>query len=311
MSVTFTDSDAELRAAHQAVRRHARSFRWASRFLDSAQRDDAALLYFFCRQADDAVDEAPNAEVARARINALLAELDSPAPAAPVSGFLAVCQRRGFDPALGRELLSGCASDIGRVRFADDADLLRYAYRVAGTVGLMMLGILGIDDERAAPFAIDLGIAMQLTNICRDVIEDAGLGRVYLPADRLLRAGVDPEALASGLAPSQGVAAVVAEVLALAERYYESAERGRALSPVRSRWAVLVGARVYRAIGAVLRRQAYDPSSGRAVVSAAEKLLNTATASWRTLRPGVKTPPHDASLHTALRGLPGTSNSRQ
>jgi phytoene synthase len=166
---------------------------------------------------------------------------------------------------------------------ADDAELVRYCYRVASTVGLMMCAVLGVRRREALPHAVDLGIAMQLTNICRDVAEDAANGRVYLPADRLARAGVNSEDLVRGRASAAGVAEVVRGTLEMADRY----------------------------IGVRLRRRRCDALGGRTVVPWPEKLYWGTRAMAEALRPGMRgvTPrwAHDATLHAALRGLPGAN----
>lgn len=192
---------------------------------------------------------------------------------------------------------------------ADDAELVRYCYRVASTVGLMMCGVLGVRCREALPHAIDLGIAMQLTNICRDVAEDAARGRVYLPAERLRSAGIDPEDVVRGTADPERVASVVRSVLALADRYYRSADGGMRDIPWRFRPAILVASRTYRAIGVRLRRR--RPTAGRTVVPWPEKLAWSAAAVAASLRPAILgiTPrwAHDRALHQALRGLPGAN----
>jgi len=164
-------------------------------------------------------------------------------------------------------------NDLRPVRVPDDAALLDYCYCVAGTVGLMMCGVLGVTAPAASGPAIALGQAMQLTNICRDVAEDAGLGRVYIPAVRLAARGVTPDEVLAGTADRRAVAAVVADLLALADGRYQAAEAGMHHIPARARVAILVAARLYRAIGARIARQSYDPWRGRAVVPWTTKLL--------------------------------------
>ncbi len=296
--------------------RHARSFRWASMFLPAAARDDAAVVYNFCRLADDLVDEAPDAATGARDLARLDAELGGEAPPRPlVAAFRAVVERRGIELAAAQDLLVGIAGDQGRVRVADDPELLRYCYRVAGTVGLLMCGVLGVTRREAWPHAVDLGIGMQLTNICRDVLEDTRRDRVYLPAARLRAVGVDPEELVAGTADRARVAAVVRDLLALAERYYASADDGMRAIPLRSRLAILVASRVYRAIGRRLLRRGCDALAGRTIVPAWEKLGWLVAGLLAALRPRVAgllaAPPHDAALHTGLEGLvPGPTCSR-
>jgi phytoene synthase len=237
------------------LQKHARSFRIAARVLGDAQADDAAVAYGFCRLADDAVDEAPDAETAAAAIAAIQAELRGERPARPlVAAWLEMAKRRGIPIFAAEHLVTAIAGDVGAVRVEDDRALLRYAYGVAGTVGLMMAPILGATDPDARPHAVDLGIAMQLTNIARDVAEDAAKGRAYLPADRLRKAGIDPEGVAAGQIP-EATAVVVADLVQLAEGYYASAASAAKWLPARGRLAMLLALHLYRAIGhAVVRR---------------------------------------------------------
>ncbi len=265
-----------------------RSFHLASRLLPAQARADAALLYHFCRLVDDLADEADDAVQARANLDLLLRELDGDSPRPLVAAVLAMAERTGMDLGAARELIAGVLSDLDEVRVADDRELLRYCYRVAATVGVMMCPVLGVREAVAMPFAIDLGIGMQLTNICRDVKEDAELGRRYLPAAR----GAD-------------VQRVTGELLQLADQYYESGERGLHFIPLRCRMAIAVAARVYRAIGRRLLRRGGDPMQGRTVVPVWEKLWNAVVA--LVLLPTHRAAPHEARLHHHLSDLPGTN----
>jgi len=295
--------------SREVLAQHARTFALAGRFLGPARRDEAAVVYAFCRLVDDLVDEATDLASGSAALAQVEAELQGHAPARPlVAVFAELMAEYGVDRGVALELIAGVRSDSGPVALADDAALLRYCYRVAGTVGLMMCGVLGVRDPVAAPFALDLGVAMQLTNICRDVAEDARRGRVYLPASRLARAGTGPADLLDGAAPRPALAAVVLDLLALADRHYASADLGMRFIPWRSRLAILVAARVYRAIGLVLRGRGGDAMAGRAVVPTLAKLGWSAIAVARfalTLLPDGPTPTHDPDLHRWLAGLPG------
>ena len=302
--------DAVVHQSRDILATHARSFRWASWFLPPDRRDDAAVVYAWCRWVDDAVDEAPDAEAAAAAVALLRAELLGECEPRPIpAAFLEVCRKRSISLGPALELIEGCESDLGSVRFCDDGELLRYCYRVAGTVGLIMCGVLGVTDERAAMHAVDLGVGMQLTNICRDVLEDAQRGRTYLPETRLSAAGTSPEALLEGRADREAVATVVRDLLALAERFYESADHGMRFIPVRSRIAILVAGRVYRAIGRVLLARGGDALAGRAWVGTAGKSVHTLSALVAFLRLAAtrKVASHDPELHVALVGLPGCS----
>lgn len=301
---TLTPVVAESRAV---LVKHARSFSLASVFLPPDAGDDAAVVYALCRLIDDTVDEAPDAAIADIEAGQLRAELLGDAPARPlVAGFLAVMARRGGDVAPAIALLDGVRDDLAPARVADDAELVRYGYRVASTVGLLMCAVIGVTDRQAWPHAIDLGVAMQLTNICRDVAEDAGMGRVYLPASRLSAVGVSQAQLIDGTADPAAVSVVVRDLLEVADRYYASADAGMAYIPVRARAAILVASRVYRAIGVKLRRYGCDPLRGRTVVPWWEKVAWVAVGLGAVARLAImRSPPHDSGLHLALAGLPG------
>ncbi len=301
-----------VRQSREVLATHARSFRWASRFLGPAQRDDASVVYAFCRLVDDTADEAMDGHRARFELERLRKELHGEAPARPlIEAFLDVSTRRKLDIRYADELIEGVLSDLGSVVFQTDEELLRYCYRVAGTVGLMMCAVLDVKDPSALPHAIDLGVGMQLTNICRDVLEDAQMGRVYLPAERLRRYGVEPSELLDGTADADAVAAVVTELLDQAERYYRSADFGMRYIPLKSRFAIVVAGRLYRAIGLKLRRNESNPLEGRTWIGWPGKILWCMISLMAFFGPRIlgftPSPGHDRELHTPLHGLPGVS----
>jgi phytoene synthase len=307
-----TEGSAIARAAEETLAAHSKSFHFASRFLPPANRADAALLYTFCRAVDDAADERESEAEAVAELARIEAELDGHADRRPlIAAFVAMAERRGLDLRHAKELITGVRTDLGTVLVEDDAELHRYCYRVAGVVGLMMSPLLGVTRAEAAPHAIDLGIGMQLTNICRDVAEDARMGRVYLPRNRLEAAGVSPEMLLAGHGVDRAaVARVVRELLDMAESYYSSGDAGMRYIPLRPRSAILVASRVYRAIGRRLARAGYDALEGRTVVSKAGKIVAAIGALASLVAPrvvGLVRARHDAALHEGLRGLPGAN----
>lgn len=312
----------------QVLTFRARSFRWASAFLSVAERRKVASLYAFCRAVDDLADADWVTPEAQADLESILAALEAEPNGEKLwpEGYLwfrDLCLECQIDFGVVRELLLGMLSDLGVVRVQSDAELVRYCYRAAGTVGLMMCSVLGVRDPRALRHAIDLGIAMQLTNISRDVLEDAEACRVYLPAKRLEDYGVSPEDLVDGRADPQAVGVVVSDVLELSERYYQSGDAGMRYLPARARWAILVASRLYRGIGRRLRRrQQSNPLAGRAVVPWFAKvgLVASATASWfrvtlfppktRPMLPyrdypvGVRKKPKTSAIDTAVAGTP-------
>jgi phytoene synthase len=295
-------------AAEATLARQGRSFHWARRLLGARHAARATRLYAFCRHLDDLVDEAASPEEARAALAAADCAIEAGrSDDLALQDGLALMRECAIDPGIVRELIAGMASDAETVRVADEAELLRYCYRAAGTVGLMMCRVLDAREPAAAAHAVDLGIAMQLTNLCRDIADDARMGRRYLPAS--LVGDVAPAALidpSPALQPA--LRAAVARLLALAESYYASGEAGLPFLPLRARTGILVAGRVYRAIGHRLAAREHAYWEGRAFVPDWRKATITLAAlATQPLRGAFWSRPvaHPVSLHRALIGLPG------
>jgi 15-cis-phytoene synthase len=276
--------------ARDAIERHSRSFSLAVKLLPEPARSDARIIYAWCRYADDAID-SNEGSVQRSALERLRTELTRvyAGTAAPedwlLASFRAVVHRRGIPLEYPAELLAGMEMDVSERRYASLEELLLYCHRVASTVGLMMCHVFGVIDPAALRHAAHLGVAMQLTNICRDVEEDWQRGRLYLPLDLLRKHGARDLAPADpawrGALPPQLVGPcrrVIAELLATAERHYASGDAGLRYLPWRAALAVSVARRVYAAIGDVLARAGHDATSGRAVVSRLRKVALVATA---------------------------------
>ncbi|HEU5057056.1 MAG TPA: phytoene/squalene synthase family protein [Kofleriaceae bacterium] len=272
--------------ARRVLAAKSKSFALAGRMLGGEVRDRAAVVYAFCRRADDAIDLAPAGRHAEA-IERLRGELEAvyagrPTGDAVLDAFGEVARACRIPREYPAELIAGLAMDAAGTRYGSLAELGQYCYRVAGTVGLMMCHVLGLRHDRALPRAVHLGVAMQLTNICRDVGEDWELGRLYLPADMLAQEGAPELASALGgpfpAAARRPVARVVRRLLAEAERFYASADRGIFDLPPRAAFAVRIARLVYAAIGTELAGRGHDPLAGRAVVPAGKKLALVALA---------------------------------
>ena len=293
-------------APKQILARHGKSFYWASKFLGVELADRAARLYQFCRYVDDLADgDLPDRQESLEDIRARLAGKEL-AAGPEIEAFIALANSNNIPLSAASELLDGMLSDQNPTAVADEAELLRYCHAVAGTVGLMMCRVLNCEEPRADSFAIDLGVAMQLTNISRDVLEDAKMGRRYLPASwanftpaQIAKAGLEDEDTDC----RQQVAEGIARLLDLSEQYYASALLGIRLLPFRSRLSIAIALRVYRQIGWVLRRRNLAWWQGRVMVTGGEKAL-LSLRSLLDLRP-IKVPPHRSQLHQHLQGLAG------
>lgn len=289
--------------ARAVLRRHGRTFFVASHLLGPVHARRAATLYAFCRHVDDLADGAPDADAGRSALAAVARALRSGRTDDPrVAAMLALQAETRMPPAPALALVDGVAGDLDPVRIDDEAGLVRYAWSVAGTVGLMMCPVLDVHDRRAAPFAVDLGIAMQLTNIARDVGEDASMGRRYLPASWL--GDVPPATIVAPDAALQAtLRAATQRLLALAERYYDSGEAGLGFLPVRARLAILAAARMYRAIGGRIAAAGYRSWDRRAALGTASKAgyaARAALAFASSPRLHRRDAVHDADLHRAL-----------
>lgn len=296
-----------LTAAEAALAAKGRSFYWARHLLGPVYATRATRLYGFCRHLDDLADETTSVASARAKLSACSQDIATGFSSdAVLRDGIRLMLECGIHPEIALELVKGLVSDLDPVRVPDEAALLQYCYRVAGTVGIMMCRALDVFNPAAIAHAIDLGIAMQLTNICRDISEDAVADRRYLPAS--LVGDVAPhELIIPSVALRAQLQAGVAALLNRADHYYRSGEIGLSFLPLRARCSILVAARVYRAIGSKLKRQNYAFWSGRAMVTDGQKAVLTAHALFSAPCQGFfwrKPCEHDASLHVALRGLP-------
>ncbi len=255
--------------AGDTIKTHSRSFYWASRLLPRNLRQDAEKLYAWCRWCDDAVDKAPSRDVARRRVRELRQEVErmdaGREPHSQASRWLAEVKRqRAIPTKLCEDLIDGMQMDATGTRLITTEDLLLYSYRVAGSVGLMMCHVLRVTSDEALPHACSLGIAMQLTNIARDIGEDRRMGRCYIPAQWMSPSNSE---LTKASAKQH-----VARLLNLADEHYRHAEQGLRYLPFRARIAIGSASEIYRAIGAEIKRHDYDAVTHRAVVPARRKL---------------------------------------
>lgn len=278
------DNDPDLIAyASESIAVGSKSFGLAAKLFPAEIRKDAVMLYAWCRHADDLIDgqdmgmtQDPDYKTGQAeRLVTLRAETARALAGEPVTdtAFAALAQvmkRNDIPASYPQELIEGFAMDVADRSYDSLDDTLSYCYHVAGVVGVMMAMIMGVRDQKVLDRASDLGLAFQLTNISRDIVDDAQAGRCYLPRDLLDQAGCPPEA--TGTAENRAAVFRVAQsLLQTAEGYYASAQWGLPALDWRSAWAIASAGRIYRQIGRQLLQQGPDAWDGRISTSTATK----------------------------------------
>lgn len=286
-----TESSIDLAACEQLMRGGSKSFFAASGLLPQRVRIPAIALYAFCRVADDAVDDCGSDMAACAHaMDALRRRLDAiyagePGPIIEDRAMAMVVHRYRIPRTLPEALLDGFAWDAAGRRYDTLDELHDYGARVAGSVGAMMAMVMGVRDAQALARACELGNAMQLTNIARDVGEDAANGRLYLPQAWLREAGIDPDAWLARPVFSEALAGVVGRLLLEADRLYRLGSTGIAALPRDCRGGILAASMIYADIGGVLSAHAMDSVNRRAVVGSARKLTLLCLAKARAQLP--------------------------
>jgi len=257
------------------------SFYYAFLFLPPARRRAITALYAFCREVDDAVDEATDAQLAHAKLawwRQEIAGLFAGNPQHPVT--------RALQPALApfgitaerlNEIIDGMEMDLTQTRYLDFAGLERYCYRVAGVVGLLAAGIFGYTDARTLDYAKTLGTAFQLTNIIRDVGEDARKNRIYLPMEDLQKFNVTAADLLNARHGEAFVALMRFEV-ERAQSYYDKALAALPAADRRAQRPGLIMAAIYRALLAEIEREGFQVLRQRTSLTPLRKLW----LAWKT-----------------------------
>lgn len=282
--------------AEAIINAGSKSFRFASRIFDRETREHSWLLYSWCRACDDLADgqtlghdavapDDPPARIAMIRRRTERALAGAMTGDIPFDALALVSRECAIPQRFIDDHVEGFALDAAGWRPQSEADLLRYCYHVAGAVGGMMAVIMGVrpDDADTLERASDLGKAFQLANIARDLVEDAGVGRVYVPTAWLAEFGLSAETIADP-AHRDRLAAIAGRLAALAQEFGVSARIGAARLPFRSRWAVLAAARIYGAIAAkvaALGPRAWDE---RVSTGKGEKFGHVVAALFEALR---------------------------
>ena len=286
------------RLCHQSIRAGSKSFHAASSLLPRDIRLAARALYAFCRSSDDLVDDADNDGNASARLKARLDLIYAGKPIDLVCdrAFTAIVQGHAIPKTMPLALIEGYEWDEAGRTYRTLDDLMDYAARVASTVGVMMTLVMGSRDRAVLARAADLGLAMQLTNIARDVGEDARRGRIYLPLDWLADVGIDADAFLAKPSFSPALGTLVDRLLDAADSLYDRALTGVAGLPLDCRPAIRGAALIYQDIGREIRRNDCDSVGTRAFTSGRRKgeLIAIAALTPFPLRPPMGDPAHPA-----------------
>jgi 15-cis-phytoene synthase len=275
----------------RVTRRHSKSFYFSARLLPARKRDGIMALYAFCRLTDDLVDEVEgnSADALRearhaldrwAALNRASTVLAGESPGTSVAAAWADTRLRYSIPTeLPDDLIAGVRMDLTLNRYQTWDDLWLYCYRVASTVGLMSMYITGAETMDAVPYAVQLGVALQLTNILRDVGEDARSGRIYLPLEDMDRFGYTEEMLLAGVRNGQFSHLMEFEIRR-AQALYNAAWAGIAMLPPDSRMAVAAAGLLYRRILDKITSAQYDVFNHRAHLTLSEKLKALPAIWW-------------------------------
>jgi len=279
MSVTVSES---VRYCRRITRNRARNFYYAFVLLPRAEHDAMCALYAFMRRCDDLSDDSPDPAAAKAGLESWRRELDAALagrpPAHPLwPAFLDTVDRYHIPARYFYEMIEGVSSDLDPAEFATFSELYRYCYRVASVVGLSVIHILGYTSDRALELAEKCGIAFQLTNILRDVREDAACGRIYLPTEDLKRFAVERQALLEGRTSGDWQGLLRFEADRARSFYQESASLPGLVKPS-SRRALRALIAIYRALLEKIEREDFDIMSRRISLTPLEKTSVVARA---------------------------------
>ncbi len=279
------------------IRHHSQSFSLAARLLPRNVRADVKKLYAWCRWCDNAVDDAPSRVLAAQRLLRLRLDVDliynNQEPIHAASAWLADLVRRYSIPKeYPLDLLEGMEMDVSHRPIQSQEDLLLYCHRAAGSVGQMMCFLLGTSNVQAISHADSLGMAMQMTNIARDVKEDQQSGRCYLP-----KCWLDADPMKEGLPTNENIQAAVKRLLALADEHYAIGIAGLQYLPSRSELAIQIAADLYREIGETIRRNDYRVMDGRTFVPMSRKVVLVVKGFLRSRHQTELTVPPVTTIH--------------
>lgn len=300
-------SNAYLKESEAILLNKGKTFYWARFFLSPISAQRATRLYRFCRFIDDLADEAKDKIAVKEALIRIKSELETGVSEhVVITDAIQLFKECDIPIHIPCELINGVLSDLSLVRVKTEAELFTYCYRVAGTVGIMMCKVLNVCNPNALFHAIDLGIAMQLTNICRDVHEDARMDRVYLPES--LTGDMSPQHVFNENKLKRDILIQsVGTLLDKADDYYASAYLGLAHLPFRSRVSILLAAKLYQAIGHLIQQKPLKALSVKVYVPKRLKFLLSINVCFRAFadyRFWTYQSAHQPKLHQLIANLP-------
>ena len=253
-----------------SIKSEGKSFYWASFFLPKKNRIAASRLYSICRYLDDVADNS------KLDTSSQIKNIFNQIKENESSEINIFFKKNNINLGILKDLIDGLISDQQNVRVTDEKELIDYSYKVAGTVGLMMLPIINTKDAEARKHAIDLGIAMQLTNIARDVYEDAKMNRLYLPKEWLGQVSVSD--LIDNKLDDQKKRLIelsIKNLIELSDKFYANGFSGMKFIPLRTRLAIFFAAKIYKGIGEKIKSGGYVYKLERIYLNKLEKLWIT------------------------------------
>lgn len=253
-----------------SIKSEGKSFYWASFFLPKKNRIAASRLYSICRYLDDVADNS------KLDTSSQIKNIFNQIKENESSEINIFFKKNNINLGILKDLIDGLISDQQNVRVTDEKELIDYSYKVAGTVGLMMLPIINTKDAEARKHAIDLGIAMQLTNIARDVYEDAKMNRLYLPKEWLGQVSISD--LIDNKLDDQKKKLIelsIKNLIELSDKFYANGFSGMKFIPLRTRLAIFFAAKIYKGIGEKIKSGGYVYKLERVYLNKLEKLWIT------------------------------------
>ena len=288
----------------KVMQKHGKSFYWASWFLDKNTANKLFTVYALCRRLDDLVDTSNENPEAKEEIARVISLTNNNQYKEAFEEFKSIDSKLHPRQDIIIEFLKGQLSDLDFRQPNDLGQLLKYCYRVAGVVGLMICDVLDIRDSKLRYFAIDFGIAMQLTNICRDIKEDAQIGRIYLPKNETASL-----AIGNFRSPSNTDLIIINssrdKLIKLADEYYQSGICGINQLPKKIKRSFMVASNIYQGIGHKIIKKKCSFNEQRQYLSKFEK-LNLTIKTFLKRSKSVDRPLHEKKLHASLQNLPDT-----